>query len=136
MLQLLERAVPSGNEEKGRTRGRKSMTQQQGAELRRWPRHRIDLRLKVSVAGNQAEGAVFGRANNLSRGGLGAYIPHSIAVGSSVLLELSFPNAPKDVRVSAVVKSCDGFRYGLEFQNLSFDVRAIIEKSCAEAPAI
>jgi hypothetical protein len=118
-------------------KGPESMIEQEGADpLRRWSRHRIDLRLKVSVAGSQAGGPVFGRANNLSRGGLGAYIPHSIAVGSSVLLELSFPNAPDDIRVNAVVKSCEGFRYGLEFLHLPFDVRALIEKSCAEAPLL
>ncbi|HMF91736.1 MAG TPA: PilZ domain-containing protein [Candidatus Angelobacter sp.] len=110
--------------------------EQTGADPRRWTRHRIDLRLKVSVAGSEAAGPVFGRANNLSRGGLGAYIPHSIAVGSNVLLELSLPNTPQDIKVNAVVKTCDGFRYGLEFGHLPFDVRGIIEKSCAEAPLL
>jgi len=110
------------------------MTQQPGAEhWRRWTRHSIDLRLKVLLMGNQADSAVFGRANNLSRGGLGAYIPHSIALGSSVLLELSFPDSHKDVKVSAVVRSCDGFRYGLEFEHMSFEARAMIEKSCEPA---
>lgn len=111
------------------------MIQQDWADhLRRWPRHRIELRLKVSVTGRQADGPVFGRANNMSRGGMGAYIPHSIAIGSNVLLELSFPHAPEDVKVNAVVKSCDGFRYGLEFLQMPHEVRAIIEKSCAAAP--
>ena len=50
-----------------------------------------------------------------------------------MLLELSLPNTPQDIKVNAVVKTCDGFRYGLEFGRLPFDVRAIIEKSCAEA---
>lgn len=114
-----------------------NMIQQEGAEhLRRWTRHRIDLRLKVSVAGSQADGLVFGRANNLSHGGLGAYIPQSIAVGSNVLLELSLPNAPDDIRVNAVVKSCEGFRYGLEFVQMSYEVRALIEKSCDAAPLL
>jgi hypothetical protein len=113
------------------------MTQEDGGEhLRRWTRHRIDVRLKVSVAGHQADGPVFGRANNLSLGGLGAYIPHSIAVGSNVLLELSFPNAPDDLKVNAVVRSCDGFRYGLEFLQMPYEVRAIIEKSCEAAPPL
>lgn len=112
------------------------MFQHDGAEHRRWPRHRIDLRLKVSVTGHQAEGPVFGRANNLSRGGLGAYIPHSIAVGSNVLLELNFPNTPDDLKVNAVVRTCEGFRYGLEFLQMPYEVRAVIEKSCAASPLL
>jgi hypothetical protein len=112
------------------------MMQHNGAENRRWPRHRIDLRLKVSVAGRQADGPVFGRANNLSRGGLGAYIPYSIAVGSNVLLEVTFPQAAEDVKVNAVVRTCEGFRYGLEFLQLPYEVRTLIEKSCDAAPQI
>jgi hypothetical protein len=124
-------------QELGMYEGPESMIEQEGAEHpRRWQRHRIDLRLKVCVAGHEAGGPVFGRANNLSRGGLGAYIPYSIAVGSSVLLEVSFPHAPEDVKVNAVVKTCEGFRYGLEFANLPFDVRAIIERNCDAAPLL
>ena len=94
------------------------------------------MRLKVSVTGHQSEGPVFGRANNLSRGGLGAYIPYSIAVGSSVLLEMSFPHAAEDVKVNAIVRTCEGFRYGLEFLQMPYEVRSIIEKSCAAAPLV
>src|SRR5215467_7851924 len=112
------------------------MMQHDGPENRRWPRHRIDLRLKVSVTGRQAEGPVFGRANNLSRGGLGAYIPYSIAVGANVLLEVTFPQAAEDVKVNAVVRTCEGFRYGLEFLQMSYEVRSLIEKSCEAAPLV
>jgi hypothetical protein len=110
------------------------MTQEQSGEhLRRWTRHRIDLRLKVSLAG-AADGPVLGRANNLSYGGLGAYIPCSIAVGAVVVLEVSFPNTQAEIKLKAVVRSAEGFRYGLEFENVPFDVRNIIEKSCDQAP--
>src|SRR5947209_13790383 len=111
------------------------MTEHEGPEQRRWARHRIDMRLKVSPAGRSAD-PVFGRASSLSQGGLGAYIPCTLKVGSTVLLELNFSHAAADVKITAVVKTCEGFLYGLEFEHLPFDVRAIIEKSCTEAPAI
>jgi hypothetical protein len=113
----------------------RTMSQEESeVHLRRWTRHRIDLRLKVSLAGTTAKGPVLGRANSLSYGGLGAYIPCSIAVGATVVLEVNFPNTPAEIKLKAVVKRCEGFRYGLEFENLPYDVRTIIERNCAQSP--
>jgi hypothetical protein len=99
-----------------------------GAYLRRWPRYKIDLRLKVLLPGaNQA----FGRANNLSRGGMGAYIPCAIAVGTQINLEVTFPNSGQEVKLKAVIRSAAGFRYGLEFLDVPAPARAIIDKNCA-----
>jgi hypothetical protein len=110
------------------------MTQPGSVEqLRRWPRHRIDVRLKVSVEGTSSSGSAFGRGNNLSQGGMGAYIPSAIPVGSMVLLEVSFLYSPIEVKVRAVVRNCEGFRYGLEFVEVSTEARRIIEKNCASA---
>jgi hypothetical protein len=89
--------------------------------------------LKVSVEGAGHGGAAFGRGNNLSQGGMGAYIPSAIPLGSMVLLEVSFPYSPIEVKVRAVVRNCEGFRYGLEFVNVSAEARRIIEKNCASA---
>lgn len=106
--------------------------QEPGAYLRRWPRFKIDLRLKVILPDdNQA----FGRANNLSKGGMGAYIPCAIPIGTEIVLEVSFPNSSQEVKLKAVVRSAEGFRYGLEFVELPPEVRAIIEKNCEAATA-
>jgi PilZ domain len=64
---------------------------------------------------------------------MGAYIPCAIAVGAQLLLEVSFPYSSAEVKVKAVVRSCEGFRYGLEFVDVPPSVRAIIEKNCAPA---
>jgi PilZ domain len=98
--------------------------------LRRWPRYKIELRLKVLVLENAKPTPVFGRSSSLSQGGMGAYIPCEIRVGAAVLLELTFPGSAKEVRISAVVRNVEGFRYGLEFEHLSEDIRAMITKSC------
>ncbi|HLW52925.1 MAG TPA: PilZ domain-containing protein [Candidatus Angelobacter sp.] len=104
----------------------------QGAQARRWPRYRIDARLKVQTPD---EKPAFGRANNLSHGGMGAYIPCAIPVGAEILLEINFTHATADVKVKAVVRNADGYRYGLEFMDLNANLRSIIEKNCA-GPAI
>ena len=103
-----------------------------GPEGRRWNRHKIDVRLKVAVGGPQCN-VVFGRGNILSQGGMGAYIPHSMTIGTEVQLQVSFPYSPAEVTLKAVVRNCDGFRYGLEFRELSDDVRSLIMKSCDSA---
>ena len=98
--------------------------------VRRWHRYNIDVRLKVSVQEKGNSASVFGRARNLSQGGMGAYIPCEVPLGGSMVIEVTFPYTVKEVRLSAVVRSVDGFRYGLEFQRLPEEARALIVKSC------
>ena len=82
------------------------MTQAElGPDGRRWSRHKIDVRLRVLIGGAQGT-TVFGRGNILSEGGMGVYIPHSIAIGTEVALEVSFPYSPAEVTLSAVVRNC------------------------------
>jgi hypothetical protein len=103
-----------------------------GPEVRRWSRHKIDVRLKVLIDGAQGT-VVFGRGNILSEGGMGVYIPHSIAIGTEVAVQVTFPYSPAEVTLNAVVRNCDGFRYGLEFRDLSDSLRSIIVKNCNSA---
>ena len=104
------------------------MTQlEDSTHLRRWPRYKIDARLKVLVSDTSP---AFGRANNLSFGGMGAYIPCAIAVGEQIVLEVNFPHSPSEIKVKAVVRNAEGFRYGLEFVDVPANVRTIIEKNC------
>ncbi|MGC2696592.1 MAG: PilZ domain-containing protein [Candidatus Angelobacter sp.] len=107
------------------------MVQQESGEgLRRWTRHKIDVRLKVSFAEDGKKEAAIGRANSLSQGGIGAYIPCSIPVGTRVNLELTFPYSPSEAKLDAVIRSCEGFRYGLEFTRVPDEVQAMIVKNC------
>ena len=106
----------------------------QASEGRRWERHKIDVRLKVSSATEGgATSPVFGRGNSLSHGGLGAYIPSSIPVGATIDLELTFPHSTKEVKLKAVVRSCEGFRYGLEFVEVPTEIQRTIVQGCGEA---
>lgn len=101
-----------------------------GAQQRRWTRHRIDVRLKVSFSQNGAAATAYGRANILSQGGMGAFIPGAIPVGTLLEIEVTFPYSSTALQLKAVVRSCEGFRYGLEFRNLTAQARSVIEKNC------
>ena len=98
--------------------------------LRRWTRYKIDVRLKVSFRGEGRTESAFGRANSLSRGGLGAYIPCTLAVGTKVGLELTLPYSSTEAKVEAVIRSCEGFRYGLEFTRVPSDIQAVLARHC------
>jgi len=101
---------------------------------RRWNRHKIDIRLKVTAAlADGTELSIFGRGNSMSQGGIGAYIPASLSLGAPVNLELTFPYCADEVRVQAVVRSCEGFRYGLEFVEVPREIQQTIVKSCTTA---
>jgi PilZ domain len=111
-----------------------SMSQHDSGEAsRRWTRYTIDVRLKVSFPEDVKQPPAFGRANSLSRGGLGAYIPCSIPVGTPVRLELTFPYSSTEARLDAVIRTCEGFRYGLEFTRVPDDVQSMLVKNCASA---
>ncbi len=107
--------------------------QESGEALRRWARYKIDVRLKVSFSAEGKPTSAFGRANSLSRGGLGAYIPVSIPVGAAVSLEMTFPYSSTETKLEAVVRTCEGFRYGLEFTRVPDDVQALLVKNCDRA---
>ena len=94
-------------------------------------RHKIDVRLKISFLNEGKNSSAFGRANSLSRGGIGAYIPCSIPVGATVSLELTFPYTSTEARLEAVIRSCEGFRYGLEFVRISDQAQEMIVKNCS-----
>ena len=103
---------------------------------RRWSRHKIDVRLKVSFPNEGKNNSAFGRANSLSRGGIGAYIPCTIPVGTTVSLELTFPYSAKEARLEAVIRTCDGFRYGLEFIEVPAEVQRTIVRGCSDTDSI
>jgi hypothetical protein len=102
-----------------------------GSGARRWSRHKIDVRLKVSFRDDGKDSSAFGRANSLSRGGIGAYIPCTIPVGTTVGLELRFPYSSIEAKIEAVIRSCEGFRYGLEFTRVSDQVQEMIVRNCS-----
>lgn len=89
--------------------------------VRRWERFPVDIRLKASFKRNGMPLAIFGRGSDVSQGGMAAYIPAELAVGTNVELELSLPyvSGEQPIRIGAAVRNRNGFRYGLEYVTLS-----------------
>lgn len=79
---------------------------------RRWPRHPVDLQVRVLAAGESAETMVPGRGTEMSEGGMLLYA--GILLNPGDMLELEF-NTPSHSRMRAVVRYRDGYCFGLEF---------------------
>jgi len=103
-------------------------------DARRWVRHRVDIRLKLTAtSADGSTSTAYGRGNTLSHGGIGAYVPCSLAKGSSVSVELTFPGTNREVKIKATVRSSEGFRYGLEFVDLPPSLQALVAKCCDDS---
>jgi len=107
------------------------MNSSQSGTTRRWHRYPVELRLKVSVFQNGKPTSVFGRSSSLSEGGMGAYIPCEIPLGTTIVVAFTLSGFPNEISITATVRNVEGFRYGLEFQRVSEDVRVRIVKSCS-----
>lgn len=77
--------------------------------------------MKASFKRNSTLLTVFGRGSDVSQGGMAAYIPSELTVGTSVDLEISLPyvSGEQPIRIVATVRNRNGFRYGLEYMALS-----------------
>jgi c-di-GMP-binding flagellar brake protein YcgR len=105
------------------------LTQQEG--VRRWERFSVDIRLKASFKRNGMPLAIFGRGSDVSQGGMAAYIPSELPVGTNIELELSLPymSGEQPIRIAAAVRNRNGFRYGLEYLKLSANDQERLLKS-------
>ena len=79
---------------------------------RRWPRHPVDLQVRVLAAGESPETMVSGRGTEMSEGGMLLYA--GILLNPGDMLELEF-STPSHSRMTAVVRYRDGYCFGLEF---------------------
>ena len=79
---------------------------------RRWPRHPVDIPVRVVTGKGFSATTVEGRGTELSEGGMVLYA--GIVVNPGDLLEIEF-DTPTRSRMTAIVRSKSGFCFGLEF---------------------
>ena len=79
---------------------------------RRWPRHPVELPVRVFPRGGDSKFTVQGRGIEMSEGGMTLYVGVPLKPGD--LMDLEFLTAGR-ARVAAVVRNRTGFCFGLEF---------------------
>jgi hypothetical protein len=79
---------------------------------RRWPRLPVDIPVRVVTAKGFSTTVVEGRGTEMSEGGMVLYA--GILLNPGDLLEIEF-DTPTHSRMTAIVRSKNGFCFGLEF---------------------
>jgi len=82
------------------------------SKQRRWPRVPVDLPVRVVTAKGFSSTVVPGRGTEISEGGMVLYAGVLLSPGD--LLEIEF-DTPQQSRMTAIVRSRNGFCFGLEF---------------------
>ena len=85
------------------------------AAERRWPRFRLDVRVRVVAQRETKPLIVNGRGNEVSEGGLAIFVGMEARLGERLWVEFTPPYSSEPLRVPAVVRNRSGYRYGIEF---------------------
>lgn len=78
------------------------------------------LSINVSVRVFPPAGKVtWGRGHDIGTGGMAIYVPLDLAVGTPVNISFQLPYSRIMFGVPAIVRNCNGYRYGVEFVSLT-----------------
>ena len=97
---------------------------------RRFPRYAIDVRLQVKMFQDGEFRTCWGRSTEMGQDGIGATLTGSLENGEIVTLEIPLPLTPYPIKVRAIVRYCQGLRYGFEFLTLNDAQRDTIHRVC------
>ena len=107
-----------------------SAARKPGVESRRYPRLAIDVRVEVSMFQSGEFRSCWGRTTELGRDGIGATLTADLELGEIVTLEIPLPLSPYPLKIRAIVRYCDGLRYGFEFLTLTEAQRETVRRVC------
>ncbi len=99
-------------------------------EKRAFQRSALDVRLRATLRRAGAKVTVHGRGNNISKGGLAAFLPTELGIGELVELYITLPYASQPLKLNAVVRYRRSFTYGMEFVDITPAQQAIISRTC------
>jgi hypothetical protein len=97
---------------------------------RRYPRHRLDTRIQLSVFRDGATVALWGRTSELGQDGVGATLSGELKVGEVVSMDFPVPVPPYFLKVRAVVRYSQGLRCGFEFLIVTEEQREVLRRVC------
>jgi c-di-GMP-binding flagellar brake protein YcgR len=96
---------------------------------RRWERFKVELRIKARYEKNGQEIKLFGQGQDVSEGGMAAYLPAEIAPGEVIELEMTPPYSTRSIFARATVRNREGYRYGLEYLHIAPADRELLVRS-------
>jgi PilZ domain-containing protein len=99
--------------------------------VRRFPRYSIDAAVRVSVVKNSQKHLFSGRGSELSEAGMAAYIPAELNLGDRVSIDMMLPYSREALSLVGIVRNRSGFRYGMEFKDITESQRESIRRTCS-----
>jgi len=85
------------------------------AAVRRWPRYKVDVPVRVITQGLTKVAIVQGRGSELNNGGMAIFAGTELAIDTQVQVEFTPPYSGQPIRVRCFVRNRAGYRYGVEF---------------------
>lgn len=83
--------------------------------MRRWPRYKVDVPVRVITQGATKVSIVAGRGSELNIGGMAVFAGTELSIGAQVQIEFTPPYSGQPIRVRCFVRNRNGYRYGVEF---------------------
>lgn len=102
-----------------------------GIENRRFERYDVDCRVKVIRRHLGTSTIHYGRASNISIGGIMLVAPVDLQGGESIDLEFNVPHTSEVLQLRAVVRHRFGqYSYGIEFREMTDQTQRSIVRMC------
>lgn len=83
--------------------------------VRRWPRFRFDVPVRVITQSPSKVVIAQGRGRELNGGGMTVFAGIELGLGNQVGVEFTPPYSGKPIRVRCFVRDRSGYNYGVEF---------------------
>jgi hypothetical protein len=107
-------------------------TEQTSASMRRSPRVAVDFAVQVFAS----RMTCCGRGHELGRYGMAVHVPVELHVGESIRIMFQPPGSRMRFGLNGRIRNVKGFRYGLEFVEISSAELAELERVVSQlAPA-
>jgi hypothetical protein len=83
--------------------------------LRRWPRYRIDVPVRLIAQRPTKVVIVQGRDRELGSGGMAVFAGIELCIDEQVAIEFTPPYGGQPIRIRAFIRNRNGYKYGVEF---------------------
>jgi|SRR3954453_17033018 c-di-GMP-binding flagellar brake protein YcgR len=105
--------------------------QEEGNESRKFRRFDVDCRVKIVRKQLAKSSTHFGRASNISAGGMMLVTSVQLETGESISLEFNIPHMTQVLQLRAVVRHRFGeYSYGIEFREMTEQTKQSITRMC------
>jgi hypothetical protein len=85
------------------------------SNIRRWPRFKLDVPLRVIAPKEGKVVIVQGRGNELNQGGMAVFAGIELKLDDRIAVEFTPPYSGQPIRVRGCIRNRKGYQYGIEF---------------------